>query len=194
MFARAYRWFDRVILELGRELRLSYLPPLMVYFAYGVAGLTGIVGTFFVKDYLGLSAAFLAALAFWVNVPWALKMPIGHLVDLIWRFKSALVFVGAGLTAASLAIMLGLLAHTEAMRAVMPLGAWYVTSALLAPVGYVVQDVVADAMTVEAVPRVDTPRPSLACRATTPHAHHHADPGARRYCRRWHCCRIAQRL
>src|SRR5210317_522117 len=119
MLARAYLWFDRVILELGRELRLSYLPPLMVYFAYGVAGLTSIVGTFFVKDYLGLSAAFLAALAFWVNVPWALKMPIGHLVDLIWRFKSALVFLGAGLTAASLAIMLGLLSHTEAMRAVM---------------------------------------------------------------------------
>jgi hypothetical protein len=156
MFARAYRWFDRVILELGRELRLSYLPPLMVYFAYGVAGLTSIVGTFFVKDYLGLSAAFLAALAFWVNVPWALKMPIGHLVDLIWRFKSALVFLGAGMTAASLAIMLGLLSHTEAMRAVMPLGAWYVLSTLLAPVGYVIQDVVADAMTVEAVPRVDS--------------------------------------
>ncbi|MGI9321208.1 MAG: hypothetical protein ACR2O5_07320 [Thiogranum sp.] len=156
MFIRAYRWFDRVILELGRELRLSYLPPLMVYFAYGVAGLTSIVGTFFVKDYLGLSAAFLAALAFWVNVPWALKMPIGHLVDLIWRFKSALVFLGAGLTAASLAIMLGLLSHTDAMRAVMPLGAWYVLSTLLAPVGYVIQDVVADAMTVEAVPRVNS--------------------------------------
>jgi len=156
MFTRAYRWFDRVILELGRELRLSYLPPLMVYFAYGVAGLTSIVGTFFVKDYLGLSAAFLAALAFWVNVPWALKMPIGHLVDLIWRFKSALVFFGAGLTASSLAIMLGLLAHTEAMREVMPLGAWYVLSTLLAPVGYVIQDVVADAMTVEAVPRVNS--------------------------------------
>ena len=155
MFVRAYRWFDRVILELGREFRLSYLPPLMVYFAYGVAGLTSIVGTFFVKDYLGLSAAFLAALAFWINVPWALKMPIGHLVDLIWRFKSVLVFIGAGLIAASLAIMIGLLGHTEAMRAVMPLGAWYVLSALLAPVGYVIQDVVADAMTVEAVPRID---------------------------------------
>ena len=100
MLARAYRWFDRVILELGREFRLSYLPPLMVYVAYGVSGLTAIVGTFFVKDYLGLSAAFLAALAFWINVPWALKMPIGHLVDLIWRFKSVLVFIGAGLIAA----------------------------------------------------------------------------------------------
>ena len=33
--------------------------------------------------------------------------------------------------------------------------AWFVLSALLAPIGYVLQDVVADAMTVEAVPRVD---------------------------------------
>ena len=151
----AYRWFDRNILELGRELRLSYLPPLMVYMAAGISGLTDIVGTFFVKDYLGLSAEFLAVLGFWAGIPWTLKMPLGHLVDLMWRFKAGLVFLGASLIAASLAIMLGLLAHTEAMRAVMSVEAWFVLSAILGPVGYVVQDVVADAMTVEAVPRVD---------------------------------------
>jgi len=137
------------------ELRLSFLPPLMVYAAYGISGLTNIVGTFFVKDYLGLSAEFLAALLFWANIPWALKMPLGHLVDLIWRFKSVLVFIGAGLIAASLLIMIGLLSHTEAMRAVMPISVWYVISVLLAPIGYILQDVVADAMTVEAVPRLD---------------------------------------
>jgi len=127
----------------------------MVYLAYGISGLTGIVGTFFVKDYLGLSAAFLAALGFWVGIPWALKMPLGHLVDLIWRWKSWLVFLGAGLIAASLLIMVGLLTDRAAMVAVMPAEAWFVLAALLSPVGYVVQDVVADAMTVEAVPRVD---------------------------------------
>ena len=37
----------------------------------------------------------------------------------------------------------------------MPAEAWFVLSTLLAPVGYVTQDAVADAMTVEAVPRVD---------------------------------------
>lgn len=150
-----FRWIDRNILELGREMRLSYLPPLMVYVAAGISGLTAIVGTFFVKDYLGLSAEFLAALGFWAGIPWALKMPLGHLVDLIWRWKAALVFVGAGLIAASLGIMLGLLGNPQAMATVMPVPAWYVLSVLLAPVGYVVQDVVADAMTVEAVPRVD---------------------------------------
>jgi len=155
MLARAYNWFDRTILELGREFRLSYLPPLMVYVAYGVSGLTAIVGTFFVKDYLGLSAEFLAALGFWAGIPWALKMPLGHLVDLIWRHKAGLVYLGAFLTAASLLIMVGLLADPDTMRGFMPVEAWFVLSTLLAPVGFVVQDVVADAMTVEAVPLLD---------------------------------------
>src|SRR3972149_1228873 len=124
MFLTAYRWIDDKILEIGRELRLSYLPPLMVYMAAGISGLTGIVGTFFVKDYLGLSAEFLAALGFWGGIPWALKMPIGHLVDLIWRWKAWLVFLGAGLIAASLLIMVGLLTDRAAMVAVMPAEAW----------------------------------------------------------------------
>jgi MFS family permease len=156
MTEKLSRWIQTNVLSIGKELRLSYLPPLMVYVAYGISGLTGIVGTFFVKDYLGLSAAFLAALGFWAGIPWALKMPLGHLVDLIWRWKSWLVFLGAGLIAASLLIMIGLLSDREAMTAVMPAEAWYVLAALLAPIGYVVQDVVADAMTVEAVPRFDT--------------------------------------
>ncbi len=155
MIAATYRWIDRNILELGREMRVSYLPPLMVYVAAGISGLTSIVGTFFVKDYLGLSAEFLAALGFWAGIPWALKMPLGHLVDLVWRWKSGLVFFGAGLITVSLVIMIGLLASPEAMRQAMSAEAWFVLSTLLAPVGYVVQDVVADAMTVEAVPQFD---------------------------------------
>jgi hypothetical protein len=149
------QWLDRNIFELGREMRLSYLPPLMVYMAAGISGLTGIVGTFFVKDYLSLSAQFLAALGFWAGVPWALKMPLGHLVDLIWRWKSLLVFLGAAMIASSLLIMLGLLTDRDAMAAIMSPGAWYVATVLLGAVGYVVQDVVADAMTVEAVPHID---------------------------------------
>ena len=149
------RWIDRTFLGLGREMRLSYLPPLMVYAAAGVSGLTGVVGIFFVKDYLGLSAAFIAALGFWAGIPWALKMPLGHLVDLIWKYKSAMVYLGAALLAASLVIMVGLIADPNGMRRIMPIEAWYVLSALLSPVGFVLQDVVADAMTVEAVPRFD---------------------------------------
>ena len=155
MFTRFARWIDRNMLSLGREMRLSYLPPLMVYMAYGISGLTGVVGTFFVKDYLGLSASFLAALGFWAGIPWALKMPIGHLVDLMWRWKGWLVGIGAGLLAASLGIMAALIGSREAMTAILPAEVWFVVSTLLGPIGYVVQDAVADAMTVDAVPRVD---------------------------------------
>ncbi|WP_374340716.1 hypothetical protein [Methyloversatilis sp.] len=155
MTSRLLRWIDLNILSLGREMRLSYLPPLMVYMAAGIQGLTGIVGTFFVKDYLGLSAEFLAMLGFWVGIPWALKMPMGHLVDLLWRFKSLLIYLGASLIAASLLIMAGLIAERDAMAALLPVNVWFVISALLSPIGYVLQDAVADAMTVEAVPHVD---------------------------------------
>ena len=66
-------FIDQTFIDLGRQFKLSYLPPLMIYVAAGVSGLTGIVGTFFVKDYLNLSAAFLAGLGFWAGIPWALK-------------------------------------------------------------------------------------------------------------------------
>lgn len=136
-------------------MRLSYLPPLMVYMAAGIQGLTGIVGTFFIKEYLDLSAEFLAALGFWAVLPYTIKMVAGHVVDLVWRWKEALVFLGAGLLAAALAIMIGLLADPAAMKQVMPATSWFVLATLLSPVGYMIQDVVADAMTVEAVPRVE---------------------------------------
>ena len=150
-----WRWFDDTFLDLGRQFRWSYLPPLMIYLAAGVQGLTAIVGTFFIKEYLDLSAAFLAGLGFWAGIPWVLKMPIGHLVDLIWRRKALLVYLGAALITLSILIMYGVIAHTVAMDRVMNVEIWFVVAALLAPTGYVVQDVVADAMTVEAVPTID---------------------------------------
>ena len=148
-------WIDAVVFDLGRQMRWTFLPPLMVYFAAGFSGLTMIVGTFFVKEYLDLSAAYLAGLAFWAGLPWALKMPLGHLVDIIWGWKWLLVYFGAGLVGLSVFIMYLVLTQTEMMTAIMPMSAWYITSYILAPCGLVVQDAVADAMSVEAVPRLD---------------------------------------
>ena len=152
---RISKFFDDTLLDLGRQFKLSYLPPLMVYVAAGISGLTGIVGTFFVKDYLNLSAAFLAGLGFWAGIPWALKMPLGHLVDLIWNKKNYMVYFGAFLISISLLIMYGLIIHTEELALIFSVEKWFVISVILAPVGYVIQDVVADAMTVEAVPLTD---------------------------------------
>ena len=150
-----WAWIDAVVFDLARQMPWTFLPPLMVYFAAGFSGLTGIVGTFFVKEYLDLSAAYLAGLAFWAGLPWALKMPLGHLVDIIWRWKWLLVYLGAGLIGLSMIIMYLVITQTEMMNAIMPINAWYITSFLLSPCGLVIQDAVADAMSVEAVPRVD---------------------------------------
>ena len=155
MRSKFYAFVDKTLFDLGRQFKWSYLPPLMIYVAAGISGLTGIVGTFFVKDYLNLSAAFLAGLGFWAGIPWALKMPLGHLVDLIWNKKNYMVFVGASLISLSLLIMYGLIIHTEWMSTILTVETCFVISVLLSPIGYVVQDVVADAMTVEAVPLVD---------------------------------------
>lgn len=154
-FASLSDWIDRNIVDLARQMRVSYVPPMMVYLAAGVSGLTGIVGTFFVKDYLGLSAEFLASLGFWAMMPWTLKMPVGHLVDLFWRHKAKLIYLGAALIAASLLIMLNILSDPKSMSGILPVENWFVIATLLAPVGYVIQDTVADAMTVEAVPKTD---------------------------------------
>jgi hypothetical protein len=91
-FHRMWQWLWVDFLGIVREMRLSYMPPLMVYLAAGISGFTGIIESFFVKDQLGLSAAFLASLGFWAGLPWALKMPIGHMVDLFWQRKSFFVF------------------------------------------------------------------------------------------------------
>ena len=155
MTANIWKWVDQHIRGRAREFLLSFLPPLMVYVAAGISPLTQIVGSFYVKEQLGLTAEFLAGLAFWAMLPWALKMPVGHLVDLFWKVKSGFVYLGALMIAVSLGIMILLLGHTEAMLTVASAETWFITSSLLAPIGYVLQDVVADAMTVEAVPSID---------------------------------------
>jgi MFS family permease len=149
---RFWNWLKNDFFGIAREMRWSYLPPLMVYLAAGVSGFTGIIESFFVKEELGLSAAFLAGLWFWAGIPWALKMPLGHLVDLFWRRKAMFVYLGAVLMAVSLGIMVGLTGYTRWMTSHLPAEIWYIIFVLLSPVGFVMQDVVADAMTVEAVP------------------------------------------
>lgn len=153
---RLKRWFNNEYFSLFREMRWSYAPPMMVYLAAGVSAFTGIIESFYVKEELGLSAAFLASLGFWAGLPWALKMPLGHLVDIHWHKKSLFIYFGAVIMAASLLIMVGLTGYKNWMQTILPVNIWYVISALLSPIGFILQDVVADAMTVEAVPHFKT--------------------------------------
>jgi len=65
--SRLWCWIKNDFLGIAREMRWSYLPPLMVYFAAGVSGFPGIIESFFVKEQLGLGASFLASLGFWAQ-------------------------------------------------------------------------------------------------------------------------------
>ena len=149
------KFLSSTFFDLKNQFKISFLPPLLIYLAAGVSSITGIVGIFFIKDYLNLSAAFLAGLGFWAGIPWALKMPLGHLVDLIWKRKNILIYLGALLITISLLIMYFLISNTAQMTKFMPAEIWFIISAILSPIGYVLQDVVADAMTVEAVPKLN---------------------------------------
>ena len=70
------------------KFKMAYMPPLLIYASAGVSGITSVVGIFFIKDFLNLSAAFVASIGFWAGIPWALKMPIGFLVDRFWKLPT----------------------------------------------------------------------------------------------------------
>ncbi len=152
----------RAVLAPLRAFRLAYLPLLMVYFAYGALGLTAIADSFWVKKELTLSAAGLAQLGVWLTLPWTIKMVFGELVDtvpILGSRRRIYVFIGAGLVATSLLILAGTAAKLLTFARPETL---YVAASLLTVVGVVMQDVVADAMSTEVVPRSlpdGSPRP-----------------------------------
>jgi MFS family permease len=138
-----------------RAMRLAYLPLLMVYFAYGAMGLIAVAQTFWVRTSLTWTPADLAALAFWFNLPWVIKMVFGELVDTVPLFGSqrrSYVFVGAGLIALAFILLAG--SAGGWFTALSPNQA-FVLAGILSTTGAVVQDVVADAMTTEVVPRTN---------------------------------------
>jgi MFS family permease len=145
-----------------RAFRFAYLPLLMVYFAYGALGIVAVAETFWVKSALTMTPAELASLAVWLTLPWAVKMVFGELVDtvpILGSQRRVYVFIGAGLIATSLVLLAGTAGGwiTVASREVL-----FVAASLLSVIGVVLQDVVADAMSTEVVPRIradGSPRP-----------------------------------
>src|SRR6478735_9211402 len=90
--------------------RLSYLPLIMVYFAYGALGLIDVTRDMWIKEQLRLSPAELAGIGVWLSLPWTVKMVFGELVDSVPIFGSqrkAYVLIGAGLMAVGLITLAG---------------------------------------------------------------------------------------
>jgi len=149
------RQIENALLAPIRAMRWEYLPLLMVYFAYGALGLTAIAETFWIKKALTWTPAELAGLAVWLTLPWTVKMVFGELVDtvpLLGSQRRAYVFAGAGLVALSFLLLAG---AAGGWITALPLDTLYVMAALLSVTGVVIQDVVADAMSTEVVPRID---------------------------------------
>ena len=146
---------ERALLAPVRAMRREYLPLLMVYFAYGAMGLTAVAETFWIKKGLTWTPAELSALAAWLTLPWTAKMVFGELVDTVSLFGSrrrAYVFIGAGLIAIALILLAG---SAGGWITVLPPNQIFVIASLMSVTGLVLQDVVADAMSTEVVPRTN---------------------------------------
>lgn len=144
---------EAAVLAPVRAMRREYLPLLMVYFAYGALGLTAIAESFWIKRDLGWTPAELASLGVWLTLPWTIKMVFGELVDTVpvaGSQRRAYVFIGAALVALS---MLLLAAAAGKWITALRVDQLYVIASLLSVTGVVLQDVVADAMSTEVVPR-----------------------------------------
>jgi MFS family permease len=151
-----------------RALRLHYVPLLMVYFAYGALGIIDVAQNMWVRESLTLSAAELAGVAVWLALPWTVKMVFGELVDTVPIFGSqrrSYILIGAFCTSAGLVTLAGAAGRWLTF---LPANELYLLGGLLIVIGTVIQDVVADAMSTEVVPRADadgTPRPDEDVRA-----------------------------
>jgi hypothetical protein len=132
----------RLLERLLGRVRAAYLPILITYFCYGASAITGIALLFFQKDTLGITPAEAAAIAFWVALPWSTKMVAGVASDVYPIFgsrrKSYLV-LGALTSLAGYALLATVVTGRGG----------YLAAMVLITIGFMLQDVVADALSVE---------------------------------------------
>jgi MFS family permease len=146
--------FDTILRPI-RAFRLNYVPVVMVYFAYGALGLIDVTRDLWIKESLSFTPSQLAGIAVWLTLPWTVKMVFGELVDTVPIFGSqrkSYIILGALLMASGLVILAGAAGRWLTFLRADHL---YVLGAMLVAIGTVVQDVVADAMSTEVVPRTD---------------------------------------
>jgi BT1 family len=123
-------------------LRPAWAPILITYFCYGASAVTVVAELFFQKDVLRLAPAEVAAVAFWASLPWSMKMVAGVASDvypILGSRRVAYLLVGAACTLGGYTMM----ATTVATKSA------YLAATLLVAIGFMVQDVVADALSVE---------------------------------------------
>jgi hypothetical protein len=142
-----------ILLTPIKAMRLRYVPLLLVYFSYGSSVFTAIAEIFWVKETLEMSATDLAELGIWLTVPWTVKMIFGSLVDSVLIFGSnrkSYVYLGALLITLSSLMMIAVVGDYPIV-AEFSKKSVYIFASVIAIVGFVMQDVVADTMSTEVV-------------------------------------------
>ncbi|WP_066046056.1 MFS transporter [Bathymodiolus septemdierum thioautotrophic gill symbiont] len=147
-----------ILLTPIKAMRLRYVPLLLIYFAYGSSFFTAIAESFWVKDSLNMTAADLAELGIWLSVPWTVKMIFGSLVDSVLVFGSnrkSYVYIGALLITVSSLLMIAVVGDYEFVVQFSKKSV-YIVASVIAVIGFVMQDVVADTMSTEVVGKSQT--------------------------------------
>lgn len=122
--------------------RPAWTTVLLVYFCYGASAITGIAELYFQKETLGLSPVEASSIAFWVMLPWSMKLVVGVASDVQPLFgsrRSAWLLLG----------VLATLAGYAALATWVDTRTGYLVAALLIASGFMIQDVIADALSVE---------------------------------------------
>ena len=102
-------WIDSLLRPI-LAFRLSYVPVVMVYFAYGALGLIDVTRDLWIKEHLTLTPVELAGIGVWLSLPWTIKMVFGELVDSVPLFgsqRTAYVLIGASFTASGMVTLAG---------------------------------------------------------------------------------------
>lgn len=122
--------------------RAAYLPVLATYFCYGASGISAIALLFFEKEALGITPAEAAGIAFWVALPWSTKMVAGVASDIhpiLGSRRKSYLLLGALCSFAGYAWLATAVNSKATLLAAL----------VVVTVGFMVQDVVADALSVE---------------------------------------------
>jgi BT1 family protein len=122
--------------------RLAHLCVLVPYFCYGANAVSRVAIVFFEKKTLVLTPAQSAEILFWLGLPWMMKMMVGVASD-AWPIfgsrRAAYLCIGCGST------FVGYLALATSVDTT----GGYLLGMLLVTTGFMIQDVVADALSVE---------------------------------------------
>lgn len=122
--------------------RPAWTTVLLVYFCYGASAITAIAEVFFQKETLRLSPVEASSIAFWTLLPWSMKMIVGVASDVQPLFgsrRSAWLVLGVASTLAGYLALATLVDDRSS----------YLIAAILITSGFMIQDVIADALSVE---------------------------------------------